>query len=146
MEKDNIMPIKNEVPIACCNQVHADAIGHLAFPTGTMLSELSKLFRTYGDPTRLKLILALSQQELCVCDLCEVISMEQSAVSHQLRYLKQMHVVKSRRQGKSVFYSLDDNHIISILDQALAHVAHQSCPLEDCRVEDCPYVQEAKNE
>jgi len=75
------------------------------------VNKLALLFRALGDPTRVKIIYALSLRELCVCDLKAVLNLSQSAVSHQLRYLKNLHLVKYRRQGRMVYYSLDDRHI-----------------------------------
>ena len=86
---------------------------------------LSEIFKTLGDPTRLRILQALSQEELCVCDLVEVLEMTQSAVSHQLRVLRDQRLVKYRKEGKMVFYSLDDEHIINLFAQGLAHVRHK---------------------
>ena len=77
---------------------------------------------TFGDMTRIKILCVLFQAELCVCDLAEVVGMTQSAVSHQLRILKQMKLVKNRREGKTVFYSLAAGHIQSILNQGMEHI------------------------
>ena len=89
------------------------------------ISGLAETFKALGDPTRIKILHALSQQELCVCDLVEVLEMSQSAVSHQLRFLRNVRLVKHRKQGKMVFYSLDDDHIINLFNQGLAHVRHE---------------------
>ena len=88
------------------------------------LQTLSDLFRAYSDMTRLRIILSLIYGEKSVSDLCTAIDMEQSAVSHQLSTLKRMHIVKSRRNGKSVLYSLHDNHVLQIINQGLEHVSH----------------------
>ena len=120
-----ITPMPQAEPV-CCEHVHEDTIAHVTFPSEEWLQSLDKFFRTFGDYSRLKILLALCQQEMCVCDLGALIGMEQSAVSHQLRFLKQMHIVKTRREGKSIFYSLDDNHVNAIIDQGLAHIAHQN--------------------
>ncbi len=86
---------------------------------------LSELFKALGDPTRIRILHALSQEELCVCDLAEVLEMAQSAISHQLRALRNLRLVKHRKEGKMVFYSLDDDHIINFFAQGLAHMRHK---------------------
>jgi len=86
---------------------------------------LAELFKALGDPTRIKLIGALLHQELCVHDLAVLLQMGQSAVSHQLRYLRNMRMVKRRKSGKTVFYSLDDSHIEQIFLQTLQHLEHE---------------------
>lgn len=88
-------------------------------------SKLAELFKALGDPTRIKLIGALLHQELCVQDLSLLLQMGQSAVSHQLRYLRNMRMVKRRKSGKTVFYSLDDSHIEQIFLQTLQHLEHE---------------------
>jgi DNA-binding transcriptional ArsR family regulator len=86
---------------------------------------IAEVFKALGDPTRVKIIYALSQGELCVHDLTEILDMTQSAISHQLRYLRNLRVVKRRKAGKTVFYSLDDHHIEQIFTQTLNHVEHR---------------------
>lgn len=86
---------------------------------------LAEIFKTLGDGTRIKILHALSQQELCVCDLAEVVELSQSLVSHQLRLLRNLRLVRFRKEGKNVFYSLDDEHIINLFSQGLAHIRHQ---------------------
>ncbi|MEL7563470.1 MAG: metalloregulator ArsR/SmtB family transcription factor [Dehalobacterium sp.] len=86
---------------------------------------LSEIFKALGDPTRIKILYALSQEELCVCDLVEVLEMTQSAVSHQLRALRNLRLVKYRKEGKMVYYSLDDDHIINLFLQGLDHIRHK---------------------
>jgi len=85
---------------------------------------LAELFKALGDPTRVKLIHALLDKELCVHDLCVVLGMAQSAVSHQLRYLRNLRMVKRRKEGKTVYYSIDDNHVKEIFVQTLNHLLH----------------------
>lgn len=89
-----------------------------------LASNLSDIFKALGDPTRLKIIYALVQNELCVHDLSVVLEMAQSAVSHQLRYLRNLRIVKRRKKGKTVFYSLDDDHVEQIFVQTLQHIKH----------------------
>lgn len=118
------MPEKMEVP--CCEflSVHQDAVEKVrkAMPIPQTLGDMAELFKLFGDPTRLKILISLSQQELCVCDLAALIEMSQSAVSHQLRLLKQSRLVKSRREGKSVFYCLADDHVHTLLAQCMEHI------------------------
>lgn len=93
-----------------------------AMPDDTTLYQIAELFKVFGDPTRVRILYALSASELCVCDIAESLEMTQSAISHQLRILKQMHLVKFRREGKTVFYSLADSHVETILSQGLDHI------------------------
>ena len=83
---------------------------------------LRKFFKVFGDVTRLKLLSVLFHSEMCVCDLAKTLNMTQSAISHQLRILKQMKLVKNRREGKTVFYSLADGHIKTIINQGMEHI------------------------
>lgn len=83
---------------------------------------LAETFKALGDPSRLKILYALSMEELCVCELTELLEMTQSAISHQLRVLRNMRLVKYRKSGRSVFYSLDDNHIVNLFNEGLDHV------------------------
>ncbi|MCR8656994.1 ArsR/SmtB family transcription factor [Paenibacillus endoradicis] len=88
--------------------------------------DVADIFKALGDPTRVKLIHALLNNELCVHDLCVVLGMTQSAVSHQLRYLRDIRMVKRRKEGKTVFYSIDDDHVKEIFIQTLNHLQHTS--------------------
>jgi len=88
-------------------------------------SELAELYKALSDPTRVQLIGALLQQELCVHDLSVLLEMGQSAISHQLRYLRNLRIVKRRKSGKTVYYSLDDSHIEEIFVQTLQHLKHK---------------------
>lgn len=89
------------------------------------INNLADLFKALSDPTRLKLIHALKQSELCVCDLSAILNMGQSAVSHQLRYLRNLRLVKRRKEGKMMFYSIDDHHIDELFSQGLKHIDHK---------------------
>ena len=89
------------------------------------LSAVSEFFKVLGDETRMKIINALAHEELCVTDLAAALEMTQSAVSHQLKLLRMAHQVKARREGKSIYYSLDDQHVIDILEEALVHIRHK---------------------
>lgn len=85
-------------------------------------NKMSELFKVFGDPTRLKILYVLFEGEVCVCDIARIIGSEQSAVSHQLRILKQTNLVKYRRVGKAIYYSLSDNHVKTIFAQAKEHI------------------------
>lgn len=91
-------------------------------PDEEMLYDLADFYKVFADSTRIKILYALLQSELCVCDLAEVLGASQSAVSHQLRMLKQMKLVKFRREGKAIVYSLSDDHIQNILSQGFDHI------------------------
>lgn len=94
-------------------------------PDPAFLTELADFFKVMGDPTRLRILWALDQQELCVCELAELLDMTVSAISHQLQSLRGAKLVKSRRQGKHIFYSLDDEHVRAVFETAAEHVAHR---------------------
>lgn len=91
-------------------------------PEEEKLFDLAEFFKIFADTTRIKILYVLMCSEMCVCDLAQLLSMTQSAISHQLRILKQMDLVKNRREGKSIFYSLADGHIKTILSQGLEHI------------------------
>ncbi|MCD8022944.1 MAG: metalloregulator ArsR/SmtB family transcription factor [Lachnospiraceae bacterium] len=91
-------------------------------PDETELYDLAELFKVFGDSTRIRILYVLFEAEVCVCDLASALNMNQSAISHQLRILKQNRLVKSRREGKSVFYSLADDHVRTILAQGEEHI------------------------
>ncbi len=91
-------------------------------PDEEELYDLAELFKVFGDSTRIKILYVLLEAEVCVCDLAAALNMTQSAVSHQLRILKQNKLVKSRREGKSIFYSLADGHVRTIIDQGREHI------------------------
>ena len=91
-------------------------------PSEDTLYDLTELFRIFGDSTRVRILYVLFESEMCVCDIAELLGMTQSAISHQLRVLKQSRLVVSRREGKTIFYSLADAHISSIFGQALEHI------------------------
>ncbi len=86
---------------------------------------LSNMFKALSDATRLKIIYVLSKSSLCVCDIANILEMTQSAISHQLRILRDMKLVKFRKEGKLVIYSLDDNHVLELFEQGLNHVKHK---------------------
>ncbi|WP_333803712.1 ArsR/SmtB family transcription factor [Sulfurospirillum sp.] len=107
-----------------CNTLHENIIEIVKqkMPQEEKLYDLAELFKVFGDTTRVKIISALFEAEMCVCDIAELLGMTQSAISHQLRVLRQARLVKHRKEGKVVFYSLDDEHIKSIFNQGLEHI------------------------
>lgn len=110
----------------CCEymHVHEDIVTQVneVMPGEQQLMDLAEFFKVFGDSTRIKILYVLSQSEMCVCDIATLLQMGQSAISHQLRVLKQMRLVKFRRDGKTVFYSLADDHIQTILAQGMEHI------------------------
>jgi ArsR family transcriptional regulator len=107
-------------PICDGHHPHPDHIEALTQEKN--LYRLADLFKIFSDPTRLRILQVLFRQELCVCDIAQALDMTQSAISHQLRILKQSHLVKFRREGKTIYYSLADSHVSTILAQGLEHV------------------------
>ena len=111
----------------CCEQeeYHEDRVAAVKedLPADEVLYDLAELFKIFGDSTRIKILYVLFESEMCVCDIAQLLGMTQSAISHQLRSLKQSRLVKARREGKTVFYSLADGHVRTILDQGMEHVA-----------------------
>ena len=112
--------------IECCQEHHhhdelLKAVNE-KMPEETELYDLAELFKVFGDSTRIKILFVLFESEVCVCDLAEELNVTQSAISHQLKILKQSKLVKSRRDGKSVIYSLADSHVYNIIAQGLEHV------------------------
>lgn len=107
-----------------CNVVHQDVVNRVneKMPSEEILYDLAEFFKVFGDSTRIKIIWALFEEEMCVCDIAYLLKMNQSAISHQLRVLKQARLVKPRREGKNIFYSLDDQHIEEIFNQGLNHI------------------------
>ena len=91
-------------------------------PVEDDLDDLADFFKVFGDTTRIKMLYVLLCSEMCVCDIAQILNMTQSAISHQLRILKQMDLVKNRRDGKTIFYSLADSHIVTILSQGIDHI------------------------
>ncbi|NLT12708.1 MAG: winged helix-turn-helix transcriptional regulator [Clostridiales bacterium] len=118
---------KNDIYKCACSVIHEDVVNavRLKMPEEPLLFELSELFRVFGDSTRMRILWALTEAEMCVCDITVLLGMTQSAISHQLRVLKQARLVRHRKEGKIVYYSLDDEHIRQILDQGLTHIKEQ---------------------
>ena len=112
--------------VPCCEEpcVHGDVVKCVQdrLPPDEQLYDLAELFKIFGDSTRVKILYALLESELCVCDIAKLMEVTQSAVSHQLRVLKNSKLVKFRREGKTVYYSLADGHVIHILAQGMEHI------------------------
>ena len=112
-------------PIEKCDTVviHKDVVNRVKgkMPQEETLYDLAELFKVFGDTTRIRILWALDESEMCVCDIANLLGMTQSAISHQLRILKQADLVKNRRDGKVVYYSLDDEHVKQILNKGLTH-------------------------
>lgn len=112
--------------VACCELTHhhEDQVNRWKhdMPDEDTLYDLADLYKIFGDSTRIKIMYLLLHSEMCVCDIADVLNMNQSAISHQLRVLKQNKLVKNRREGKSVFYALADQHVMSILSQGMEHI------------------------
>ena len=110
----------------CCeaHELHEERLELVTrmMPEETELYDLAELFKTFGDSTRIRILFVLFEAEVCVCDLAQVLNMTQSAVSHQLKILKQNRLVKCRREGKSIFYSLVDDHVRTIIAQGQHHI------------------------
>ena len=113
--------------VECCEFMHAhDEIVERVqkeMPGEDTLYDLTELFRIFGDSTRIRILYVLFEAEMCVCDIAQLLGMTQSAISHQLRALKQSKLVKYRREGKQVYYALADGHVRTILDQGIEHIS-----------------------
>ena len=122
-----IMEDKIKVEKCDCTVIHVDVVEKVrkSMPDEEVLYDLAELFKVFGDSTRVRILCALDEAEMCVCDIASVLNMTQSAISHQLRVLKQARLVKNRRDGKVVYYSLDDEHVRTIFDDGLAHIKEE---------------------
>ena len=107
-----------------CNVIHSDVVERVkkSLPKEEVLYDLAEFFKVFGDSTRIKIICALFESEMCVCDLSALLKVSQSAISHQLKTLKAARLVKYRREGKVIYYSLEDTHIKHIFDDGLKHI------------------------
>ena len=116
-----------ELDLERCDYIHVhdDIVAQVNrnMPDEEILYDLAELFKIFGDSTRIKILYVLLESEMCVCDIAQLLGMSQSAISHQLRALKQSKLVKYRREGKTVFYALSDAHVRTILNQGMEHVA-----------------------
>ncbi|MFZ5968439.1 MAG: ArsR/SmtB family transcription factor [Bacillota bacterium] len=110
-----------------CNIIHEEVVNRVrkSMPQEERLYDLAELFKVFGDTTRIKILYALFESEMCVCDIAALLGMNQSAISHQLRVLKQAGLAKYRKEGKVVYYSLDDEHVKNIFDQGFIHITHK---------------------
>ena len=120
-----IMTKKVNTPERCdCDVIHQDVVNQVKdkMPEEETFYDLADLFKVFGDSTRIKILWALDEAEMCVCDIATLLNMTQSAISHQLRVLKQANLVKNRKEGKIVYYSLDDDHVKQVFDQGLIHI------------------------
>lgn len=108
-------------------EIHSDLIKIVSdrMPDEEKLYDLAELFKVFGDSTRIRILFVLFESEVCVCDLAESLNMTQSAISHQLKILKNSKLVKFRREGKSVFYSLADGHVRTIISQGMEHIEEE---------------------
>lgn len=118
---------KNEF-ICDCNIIHQEAVDEVVkdMPNENTFNNLADLFKLIGDTTRCRILFALDEREMCVCDIANVLSMTKSAVSHQLAVLRRSGIVKCRRSGKEVYYTLDDDHIVKLFEIGLQHIKHRS--------------------
>ncbi len=118
------MEQKDRIESCSLNVIHEDVVESVksSLPSEEILYDLAELFKVFGDSTRIKIICSLFKSEMCVCDMAVLLGVSQSAVSHQLRVLKQARLVKYRREGKVVYYSLDDDHVKDIFDSGLNHI------------------------
>lgn len=115
----------NSVDVCEGCEIHQNLIAKAMeeMPAEEILYDMAELFKVFGDTTRIRILYALFSSEMCVCDIADLLNMTQSAISHQLKVLKQARLVKFRKEGKSVYYSLDDEHIKTILYQGISHVS-----------------------
>jgi len=107
----------------CINEVNVNKTIK-TLPDQKEISGMAEIFKALSDPSRLKIVLALLKREHCVCDIAVICNQTESAISHQLRVLRTLKIVKTRREGKVVYYSLDDDHVISLINYSLDHVKH----------------------
>lgn len=124
MAENKKSPEKQTVETCGARIIHDDIISGVRekMPPEPVLYDLADFFRLFADSTRIGLLWALCESEMCVCDLCALLHMKQSAVSHQLKTLKQARIVRFRREGKVVYYSLDDEHIRKVLNMGMEHI------------------------
>ena len=119
----------SERPVDTCSYlcVHEDVVEKVqsSLPAVAQLLRLADLFKNFGDGTRVRILYVLLEAEVCVCDLATLLGMNQSAISHQLRILKQARLIKARRDGKAVFYSLADDHVATLLRNGMEHICEE---------------------
>jgi DNA-binding transcriptional ArsR family regulator len=117
----------NDIEKCDCNIIHEEVVAEVRkhMPDDEILLNLADLFKVFSDSTRVKILCALQQSEMCVCDIAVLLGMTKSAISHQLRTLRQTRLVKYRKDGKIVYYSLDDEHVGNVFAQGLLHVSEK---------------------
>lgn len=110
-----------------CNVIHENVVEDVKSKMldNEFITEISTFFKILGDNTRVKILFALDYNEMCVCDIANVLNMTKSSISHQLSYLKDLNIVKSRKSGKEVYYSLDDEHVKEVFEVAISHIEHK---------------------
>ena len=118
--------VKDDRHEECCDEieVHSELVSEVSMemPDEESLYDLAELFKVFGDTTRIKILYTLFKSEMCVCDIAEILDMTQSAISHQLKILKNAKLVKNRREGKQIIYALDDAHVESIIKMGIEHI------------------------
>lgn len=116
--------MEKNIEICTCSTIHEDVVEKVraSIPQEETLYDLAELFKVFGDSTRIRILCVLFETEMCVCDIAALLNMTQSAISHQLRVLKNARLAKYRKEGKVVYYSLDDEHVKQIFDQGLIHI------------------------
>lgn len=116
---------KNEF-VCDCNVIHQDVVDNTMkkMPEDNTFFKLAEFFKIMGDTTRAKILFALDQNEMCVCDIANVLGMSKSSISHQLGTLRHMNIVRCRKEGKTVYYSLDDDHVKGLFELGLEHINH----------------------
>ncbi len=117
---------KNEF-ICDCNIIHANIVKDTLskMPEDDLFNKLAEFFKILGDTTRAKILFALDQNEMCVCDIANVLGMSKSSISHQLGTLRRMNIVKCRKQGKEVYYTMDDDHVQKLFELGIEHIEHK---------------------
>lgn len=110
-----------------CNVIHENVVEDVKSKMldNEFITEISTFFKILGDNTRVKILFALDHNEMCVCDIANVLNMTKSSISHQLSYLKDLNIVKSRKSGKEVYYSLDDEHVKEVFEVSISHIEHK---------------------
>ena len=110
-----------------CNVIHENVVEDVKSKMldNEFITEISTFFKILGDNTRVKILFALDHNEMCVCDIANVLNMTKSSIAHQLSYLKDLNIVKSRKSGKEVYYSLDDEHVKEVFEVVISHIEHK---------------------
>ena len=114
--------------ICDCNIIHQEVVDETLkkMPKQDLFNQLAEFFKIIGDPTRTKILFALDQNEMCVCDIANVLGMSKSSISHQLATLRKSGIVKCRREGKEVYYTLDDEHVKQVFEVGIEHIEHKN--------------------